>query len=76
MLINKLIDSQALICIISKNSLVLRGATMKNILFIALLLMSSASIAGGCGGDHEHEHEKKEKTDHDHSHDQGSSEEA
>ena len=44
---------------------------MKNLLFIALLFMSSASIAGSCGGDHEHDHEKEEKTE-----DQGSSEEA
>ena len=72
MLIDKLIDSQASHRIIYIDSFVLRGVIMKNILFIALLLMSSASIAGGCGGDHEHEHEKKEKTDHD----QGSSEEA
>ena len=50
----------------------LRGLIMKNLLFIMLLLMSSVSIAGGCGGDHEHDHEKKEKTEHD----QGTSEEA
>jgi len=37
-----------------------------------MLLMSSVSIAGGCGGDHEHDHEKKEKTEHD----QGTSEDA
>ena len=41
------------------------GVTMKNLLFILLILISPLSMAGGCGGDHEHEHDKEETTEND-----------